>query len=411
MSLKALDQALGFLWYYKWAALIITLMTAMIVYFGLYYFYGPHIVVDSAKRGNLVKTIVASGHYETPFRVEVSSQVTGVVAEVLVEEGQNVQAGQPLIRLDDQEARAAFVQAEGALEQAEAKMRQLNDLTLPAARELLAQSQATLLNMQAAFDRTSTLFKSGSATRASLDDAQKNLDIAKAQVHSSELQVFTASPGGSDYVVAETQINQARANLDVVKSRLSYYLIVAPRDGILISRNVEKGAVVQLGKGLLVLAPNGLNQLVVTIDEKNLGLIKLGQQAVASADAYPDQKFNAHVSYINPGIDMTRASIEIKLDILDPPTFLRQDMTISVDIQVERRDDILILPVRSVHDLQTEAPWVLTYANGRAVKRDIKVGVKGLNYVEIVSGLTEGDLTIPSLSGVLSGQHIRPLQL
>jgi HlyD family secretion protein len=164
---------------------------------------------------------------------------------------------------------------------------------------------------------------------------------------------------------------------------------------------------VQAGKPLLVLAPNGISQLVIGVDERNLGLIALGEPALASADAFPDQKFEAKVSYINPSVDITRASVEVKLDVAEPPSFLRQDMTVSVDIEVARRNDVTVIGTRYLHDLQSDTPWVLAAMNGRAVKRNVKIGLRGLNEAEIIDGLTIGDQIIPSLSGVLSGQRIR----
>ena len=97
-----------------------------------------------------------------------------------------------------------MVQAQGAVAQAEARMRQIDELTLPSAREALTQAQANLVNAQATFDRTSQLAKDGYATRQALDDAQKVLDVAHAQKRSAEFQVYTASAGGSDYVMAQT---------------------------------------------------------------------------------------------------------------------------------------------------------------------------------------------------------------
>ena len=126
-------------------------------------------------------------------------------------------------------------------------------------------------------------------------------------------EVYTSQPGGSDYVMAQTQLNQAQANVTTAQARLGYATITSPRDGVLITRNVERGAVVQPGNVLLVLAPAGDIQLVLQIDEKNLGLLRVGQNALVSADAYPDQRFNAKLSYINPSVDITRASVEVKL--------------------------------------------------------------------------------------------------
>jgi HlyD family secretion protein len=286
-------------------------------------------------------------------------------------------------------------------------MRQLDELTLPSARESLTQAKANLLNAQQNFDRTSQLATNGFATRAALDDAQKTLDVAKTQVRTAEFLVYTASAGGSDFVMAQTQLNQAHANLETAESRLGYATVSAPRDGVLITRNVERGTVAQPGKALLILAPIGETQLVLQIDERNLGKISLGQKAVASADAYPDRRFGAVVSYINPGVDIARASVQVKLAVTDPPDYLRQDMTVSVDIEVAAKDHTLVMPARSVHDALSGQPWVLGIKDGRATKRPVRLGLHGNSQVEILEGMAEGESAIPQNSGVLTGQRVR----
>jgi HlyD family secretion protein len=395
------------LWSHRWFILALILTLGAGGWQGARLIFGPAVVVDQVKRGHLVETVVASGHVETPYRVEIGSQITGTVDDVLVREGERVSKGQPLISLEAREPKAAVVQAQGAVAQAEARIRQLEELTLPSAKEAQAQAQANLVNAQQTFDRTSKLEHNGYATRASLDDAQKTLDVARAQMRSAEFQVYTASPGGSDYVMSQTLLNQARANLDTAESRLGYATIAAPRDGVLITRNVERGTVVQPGKALMVLAPIGELQLVLQIDERNLGKIALGQNALASADAYPDRRFAAVVSYINPGIDISRASVEVKLAVSDPPDYLRQDMTVSVDIEIAAKADTLELPVRSVHDMLSGQPWVLGIKDGRAVKRPVKLGLRGNSHIEILEGISENDAAIPLNSGVLTGQRIR----
>jgi HlyD family secretion protein len=402
-----LSAAWSAIWSHKWFFFAVALALGGGAWQGVRVIWGPAVVVDQVKRGNLVETVVATGHVETPFRVEIGSQITGTVEEVLVQEGERVSKGQPLISLEARELKATVVQAQGAVAQAEARMRQLDELTLPSAREALTQAQANLLNAQHTFDRTSQLTQNGFATRAALDDAQKTLDVARTQVRTAEFQVYTASPGGSDYVMAQTLLNQAHANLETAESRLGYATISAPRDGVLITRNVERGAVVQPGKALLILAPTGEMQLVLQIDERNLGKLALGQKALASADAYPDQKFAAVVSYINPGIDITRASVEVKLTVTDPPVYLRQDMTVSVDIEVAAKDRTLVLPVRSVHDVLSGQPWVLGINGGRAVKRPVRLGLRGNSNIEILEGVAEGEVAIPLNSDVLTGQHVR----
>ncbi len=397
------------LWTHRWIVLAAMFVVGVGGWQGARVLIGTAIVIDQVKRGALIETVVASGHVETPFRVEIGSQITGTVTDVPVQEGQRVTAGQPLVLLRSSELQAAVAQAQGAAAQAAAHMRQIEELTLPMARATLREAQATLLNTQQTFGRASELARNGYATRAALDEAQKNLDVARTQVRTAELQIYTASPGGSDYVTGQTQLNQARANVDTATSRLGYATIPAPRDGILIIRNVEQGSVVQPGKALLVLAPAGATQLVLQIDERNLGKLALGQPAVASADAYPDQRMAAVVSYINPGVDIARASVQVKLTVPDPPVTLRQDMTVSVDIEVARRDSTLVLPGRSVHDALSGKPWVMGVRGGRAYQQPVRMGLQGSALVEVLEGLAEGDAAVPANSGVLTGQRIRPI--
>jgi len=395
------------IWSHRWFVLAAAVVIGVGGWQGVRLILGPAVVVEQVRRGNLVESVVASGHVETPFRVEIGSQITATVDDVLVKQGERVSKGQPLISLHARELKASVVQAQGAVAQAQARMRQLDELTLPSAREALTQAKANLLNAQQTFDRTSQLAKDGFATRVALDEAQKTLDIARTLVRTAEFQVYTASPNGSDYVMAQTQLNQAHANLDTAESRLGYATISAPRDGVLITRNVERGTVAQPGKALLVLAPAGEVQLVLQIDERNLGKIALGKNALASADAYPQQKFAAVVSYINPGIDIARASVEVKLTVADPPDYLRQDMTVSVDIEVAAKDNALVLPVRAVHDVLSGQPWVLGVKDGRAVKRPVRLGLRGIVNLEILDGIAEGEVAIPLNAGVLTGQRAR----
>ena len=113
-------------WLHRWFVLTVLVIAVSGAIALLRLFLGPEVIVDQVKRGNLVKTVVASGHFETPFRVEIGSQMTGVVTDVLVDEGEAVKAGQELIHLDAREIKAAVVQSQGALAQAEARLRQLN---------------------------------------------------------------------------------------------------------------------------------------------------------------------------------------------------------------------------------------------------------------------------------------------
>jgi HlyD family secretion protein len=367
---------------------------------------GPSVVTSPVIRADLVQTLVSSGRVETPFRVSVGSQITGVVKRVPVAEGQAVAAGDTLVILDVAEARALTAQAEGQVAQTLARMRQLRDFTVPSAQQALTEANATFLNMQQTYDRN--LAAAGFDTPASRDAAKANLDIARARVRTTELQVASSRPGGSDYVLAESQLQQARANLEAARSRARYREVIAPRDGVLISRSVEVGDVVQPGKELMVLAPSGDADIVIRVDERNLGLVALGQSALVSADAYPNDTFPAKVVFINPAIDPLRASVEVKLRVLTSPAYLRQDMTVSVDIEAATRPQALIAAASDLHDLGTVRPWVLVAEDKHARRKEVTVGLVTAGRVEILSGLSEGDQLVPTAATTVGdGRRIR----
>jgi len=402
-------SALSWLKSHKWLVIAAVVIAGVALWQGYRYFAGASVAVDKVERGDLVETVVASGHVETPYRVNIGSQMTGTVVTIAVREGQAVKAGQLLIALDTHELGAGVVQAQGAVAQAQAHMRQLRELTLPSARDAQRAALASQLGAAQVQGRAAALVAKGFETRAFLDDAQKNLDVARNAARTAAVEVQTSSPGGSDYVTGETELAQAEAGLATAQSRLAYARITAPRDGVLISRSVEQGNVVVPGGVLMVLAPAGVTQLILLIDERNLGKIALGQPAVASADAYPGKRFVASVAYINPGIDITRASMEIKLNVMAPPPYLRQDMTVSVDIEVARRNGVLAVSGRSVHDALSAHPWVMVLRNSRAQRQDVTLGIVGNSQTEIKAGVQAGDQLIPAGSPIVAGSRARAI--
>jgi HlyD family secretion protein len=352
---------------------------------------GPKVPVYTVRMGDILQTVVASGRLETPLRVSIGSQITGAVAAIPVAEGQSVTAHELLIALDDNEAKASVAAAQAAVVQAEARLKQIRDVALPAAEQALRRAQANLANTRKQYERMMELETRKLVSQQQVDDAEMNREVAESEVTTAQLQVATNRPTGSDYAVANTALEQARANLTAVQAKLRYTLIEAPIDGTLIARDVERGDIVQPGKTLMVLSPAGQTQLIVQIDEKNLANLRLGQPAVCSADAYPDQQFPAEVVFINPAIDADRGSVEVKLKVPDPPAYLRQDMTVSVDIEVARRAGTLIVAADAIHDPTSGTPWVMKRSDGKVRRQAVKVGARGSGEVEILSGLQVGD--------------------
>jgi HlyD family secretion protein len=156
----------------------------------------------------------------------------------------------------------------------------------------------------------------------------------------------------------------------------------------------------------MTLSPKGKTQIVIAVDEKNLHLIALGQKALVSADAYPQQKFKAELVYINPGVNAQTGSVDVKLDVPQAPDVLRQDMTVSVDIEVARRPQALLLSTSAVHEADGNAPWVLRVEEGRAVKVPVRVGLRSGGLAEVLEGLQAGDLVLPG-SVLQPGQRVR----
>jgi HlyD family secretion protein len=369
---------------------------------------GKPVETHQAVRSDLVQTVVASGRIITPQRAAVGAVITGRVARIPVEEGQSVKRGDVLIVLDDEDERASVAQASGAVAQAEARLRQLREVSLPAAEQALIQAQANLTQARQQHDRARELKAKGFVSQAALDDAQRNLDVAESQLRAAKLQVATNRPSGSDFALAQTALAQARATLGVAQAKLDQTVILAPVDGTLISRNVEPGNVVQSGKELMALAPEGETQVVVQIDEKNLAQLRIGQHALASADAFPRERFAAVLVYINPGIDALRGSVEVKLRVPKPPAYLRQDMTVSVDIEVARSAGTVVVPADTVRDVGSAQPWVLAVDGGRAVRRAVKLGLKGEGRIEVLDGVAPGDRLISASQAMVgSGQRVR----
>lgn len=378
-----------------------------LLWWGFGVWAGPKVVSRSVVRRDFVQTVVASGHVESPHRIDLGAQITGSVVAVPVAEGQTVAAGAVLVRLDSTEARAAEAQAASAWQQARARLRQVEEAQAPVAEQALRQAQVTRDVAQRQWERQRDLKRQGFIGEAALDDARKAADLAEAQWQAARKQAASSQPGGSDDAVARTGLTQASAALDAAHARAGYLTLTAPRAGTLIARNVEVGDVVQPGKVLMTLSPSGATQLVVEIDEKNMHLLSLGQLARASADAYPQQRFDARLAYINPGVNAQTGAVQVKLDVAHPPPTLVQDMTVSVDIEVARHAGAVLVPLDAVHDDPTGSPWAWRLSQGRAQRQTLRTGLRSAGWVEVLAGLQPGDRVLPADAGVRDGQRVR----
>jgi HlyD family secretion protein len=261
---------------------------------------GPQVATQTVLRRDLIQTVVASGRVEAPHRLEIGAQIIGTVLHVPVAEGQAVHAGDLLVELEAAELAATGRQADVAVQQAQARLRQLQEVQGPVAAQGLRQARATLANARATLARSQDLFGQGFIGQAALDDARQRSELADAGVRSAQKQLDTTLAAGSDRALALANVAGARASAQAARARTGYAQIRAPVNGTLIARSVEVGDVVQPGNVLMTLSPRGRTQLVLAIDEKNLALLALGQQALVSADAYPAQRFCGHAGLHQP---------------------------------------------------------------------------------------------------------------
>ena len=369
---------------------------------------GTPVQTYAASMAALQQTVVASGRIATPQRVSVASVLAGRVAAIPVIEGQTVLRGQLLIALDDQDLKSTLAQAQAGAMQASAAVRKQRELALPTAVQALASAQSQQNQAQQQLKRVADLRKRSFVSQMQLDEAQRNFEVAQTQTRSALLSVQSNRELGSDAFAAQAGLAQAQANAQLAGVKLAQHAILAPVNGTLISRKVEPGDTVAPGVELMLLAPLGPVEIVLLLDEKNLAKLAIGQKALASADAYPDQQFEARVSYINPGIDVARGAVTLKLSIAAPPEYLRQDMTVSVDIETAFRARALVIPTAAVHDLSSKAPWVMVVRKKRAVHQTVTLGLRGDEQTEVLSGLTAGEpILLAALASIKVGQRVR----
>jgi HlyD family secretion protein len=377
----------------------------------LYRWYlGQAVSVFEVKVQNFTQSVVASGQVKNPHRTDVGVQITGTVFNIPVQEGQYVNKGDVLIELESTELRAALRQAQWGVDQARLKLLQIRQLLEPVARQTFNQAQANNDNALKTLKRNKELLEKNFIGQSALDESIRAQLITQAQWLTAQSQWQSLEPGGSDFLSAQSALSLAQSAEQGALSRLQYARVLAKDAGLLISRNAEPGDVVQPGKSLMRLSPNGQTQLVIQIDEKNLSQLKIGQTAWASADAYSKQKFEATLAYINTSIDPQRGSVEVKLLVPDAPTYLKQDMTVSVDIEVAKTLGAKPIPLLCIHDITSHQPWVYKVLGAKLVRKNVTLGVSSAGFVDVVEGLNEGDqVTLDALMPLKANERVQPL--
>ena len=372
-----------FLWWALPAALLVAALS-------VWWARPPARAVVPVTESALSQVLVFSGRVASVVRVELGATVTGRVLEVRVRESDRVVAGQVLALLDGEELRAQLNQAQAALASARARLEGQQELALPTSQAALAQATANLEAAEAEHRRNRELFGKGFVAQARIDETERAVQVARAQLEAARVAQKANSSRGNEALQAQLRVREAETAVALAQTRLAQTRILAPAAGRVVLRSVDPGQIVQPGKVLFQFAADGPAQLIGLADEKFLNQLARGQQAKVLVDAFPGKPFEARLFSIAPGIDAARGTVEVKFQVARPPDFLREDMTLSLQVQVGEKDKALVLPAASVIGPGQEGK-VRRVIEGRVVEVPVRLGLRTLERVEVLSGLKAGD--------------------
>jgi HlyD family secretion protein len=406
----------------------------------------PKVEVVRPTSRDVVEVVVATGRVRALLQSEVGSETGGVVQEVLVREGDTVQAGQVVARLQRDElleqmnaARAAvetatrelqqvsrgslpeeIARARAELEQAEqvgrarleAALQRLRQLEAGGRTEEIARAQAAVADAEARrkqaeadLRRSQQLFEAGAlAAQAEVQSARASLEQS-VKAARANLQLLLRKPLREEVEVARARLRQAEANVRLVEERLRQRDVLAPIGGLVVRRNVEPGQSVLPGASLMSIASMERVEILMETDESNIPRLSPGQSAVVVVPAYREQPFRAVVTQVGPEIDSQRGVVTVRLRPVQIPSFLRPDMTVDVSVEVKQLKAALTVPVTAV--VSRSGDTVFVVENGKVRAKPVRVLAKGEETVA-VEGLSSEDLVVKQALRVKEGQKATP---
>ena len=372
--------------------LVIVIALAIGGWLGWRAWQGPAVEVEVVQTQQLVQTVVATGRVIATSTAQVGAEITGVVVERHVRDGDVVAKGDLLLTLRADDLAARVREARAAL----MNLRQSRRLQAESAFE---QAQSQLEQAQREAQRRADLLSTESISREIVEKSQNAVVVAEANLRQAKLLADALAPGGPEEVILVERLAASEAALQKTEIRAQFPAIV-------LTRNVESGDLVQPGRTLMELARLGQTEILVPVDERNLGVLSLGQPAVCIADAYPGREFEAVVDHIAPTVDPERGTVDVRLTVTDPPDYLRHDMTVTATIVTGERDRALVVPNDGLRQLRGDQATVQVIELGRVAEREVTLGLRGLTASEVTEGLSDGDTVIrtPDLE---AGQRVR----
>ncbi len=352
------------------------------------------------EKGDLAKSVVATGKIWPITQVEVKSKATGIVKKLYVEYGDKVKKGQLLAELDRDEMQAQVDQARAQLEASTAS---LNSTRADLVRAKVDAEGPDVPLLKRAYDRAQRMATDGVVSASALDDAEKNYEMSlnKQNVSKAQLQVLQAKIGQ-----AQGQLARDRANLKQLEEQLGYTTIESPLDGIVLSRDVEIGdavsSILVLGSSAtLVMTLGDTSEVYVKgkVDESDIGKVYLGQPARIKVESFKDKTFTGKVTKISPmGVEKDNVTtFEVRVSINNPEGVLKAMMTANAEIILEEHKNVLQIPEGSIlYDKDKKASVEVPDRKAKEGKRKIAVniGISNGAKTELLQGLKEGDQVV-----------------
>jgi HlyD family secretion protein len=353
--------------------------------------------MQKVEKGDLAKSVVATGKVTPITKVEVKSKASGIVKKLLVDAGDKVKKGQLLAQLDKAEIEAQVEQSRAAVEAAEANLKS-SEADFERAKVDAEGPDVPLLKR--AYERAIGMAKEGVVSTSALEEAQKNYELALNKQNVSKAQVTVLK---ARIAQSQGQLSQDRANLKQLEEQLSYTDIQSPIDGVVLSRNVEMGdavsSILVLGSSAtLVMTLGDISQVYVKgkVDESDIGKVYLGQPARIKVESFKDKTFNGVVTKISPmGVEKDNVTtFEVRVSINNPGGELKAEMTANAEVILEEHKNVLQIPEGSIiYDKDKKASVEVPDPRAKDGKKKIAVniGISNGAKTELLSGLKEGD--------------------
>ncbi|HWX54805.1 MAG TPA: efflux RND transporter periplasmic adaptor subunit [Verrucomicrobiae bacterium] len=388
-------------WFYIGGAVVVVIVLSL----GVMAFTRGSNKIDPSKlakveKGDLAKSVVATGKIEPITKVEVKSKASGIVQKLLVDYGQNVTKGQVLAELDKEEINAQVNQQRASLEAAEAAARAA-EADLGHAKVDAEGPDVPLLKR--AYERAQQMAKEGVVSASALEDAEKNYELALNKQQLGKANEVTAR---AKLKQAQAQVSQVKAQLEQAEQQQRYATIVSPIDGIVLSRDVEVGTAVSsilvLGSSAtLVMTLGDTREVYVQgkVDETDISKVYMGQAARIKVESYKDRTFNGKVTKISPmGVEKDNVTtFEVRVSIDNSKGELKAMMTANAEIILDEHKGVLIIPEGSIiYDKDRNASVEVADAKAKDGKKKVavKLGISNGSKTELVSGLTEGQQVV-----------------